>query len=54
MNTTSHLAIGHKIGQEFEVATEYMVEPVQFKHGGYVRLLADKSNKNVVVDLYKE
>lgn len=51
---SSYSLVGPKVGQEFEVTTEFIVEPKGFKYGGYVRVLTNKQRDQAIVDLYIE
>lgn len=51
---TSHSAVFTKVGPEFTVATEFIAEPKEFKHGGNVKVFTDRERKLVVIDLYIE
>ena len=51
---TSHTAVSTKVGPEFPVTTEFTAEPKEFKHGGHVKIFADKERKRAVIDLYIE
>ena len=51
---TSHSAVFTKVGPEFPVTTEFIAEPKEFKHGGNVKVFADRERKRVVIDLYIE
>jgi hypothetical protein len=49
------LTIGDsRVGPDFPVAVEYMIQPKEFQHGGWVRILADTARQRAVVDLYIE
>ncbi|HXK27121.1 MAG TPA: hypothetical protein VJ646_02580 [Candidatus Binatia bacterium] len=43
-----------RVGPDFPVAVEYMIQPKEFEHGGWVRILADATRRRAVVDLYIE
>lgn len=43
-----------KIGPDFDVETEYKVEPTSFKDGGSVRVFVDADKRHAIVDLYIE
>ncbi|WP_192954796.1 hypothetical protein [Gallaecimonas mangrovi] len=45
---------GPKVGPEFTVAVEYMVQPKEFTHGGHVMVVADEKRKHAIVDIYVE
>lgn len=42
------------LGEEFEIAVEYAVNPPEFEHGGQVTVVADGSRSRILVDLYIE
>ena len=52
--STSHTAVFTKVGPEFPIATEFIAEPKEFKHGGSVKVFTDKERKRAVIDLYIE
>ncbi|HWQ94610.1 MAG TPA: hypothetical protein VN418_03805 [Gammaproteobacteria bacterium] len=51
---TSHTLGLPKVGPEFAVDVEFSVQPAEFKHGGFVRVLTDKDRRHAIVDLYIE
>lgn len=51
---TSHSSVFTKVGPEFPVATEFIAEPKEFKHGGNVKVFTDRERKRAVIDLYIE
>lgn len=51
---TSHSAVFTKVGPEFPLAAEFTAVPKEFKHGGHVKVFADREQKRVVIDLYIE
>ncbi|MBJ6802076.1 hypothetical protein [Geomonas propionica] len=54
VNETSHTAILTKVGPEFPVTSEFVVEPKEFKNGGHVKVCTDRERKRAVIDLYIE
>ena len=51
---SSHVLVGPKLGDEFVVDREYAHEFTDGIEVGYVRVLTDMKNKNVLVDYYIE
>ena len=51
---TSHTAVRTKVGPEFPVTSEFTAEPKEFKHGGHVKVFADRERKLAVIDLFIE
>jgi hypothetical protein len=54
INSTSHTLGVPKVGPEFPVNIEFTAEPVEFKHGGFVRVITDNEKKHAIIDLYIE
>ncbi len=42
------------LGDEFEIAIQYAINPPEFEHGGQITVVADASRSRVIVDLYIE
>ncbi|AJY70319.1 hypothetical protein KIP69_02860 [Geobacter sulfurreducens] len=51
---TSHSAVFTKVGPEFPLAVEFTAVPKELKHGGHVKVLADRERRRAVIDLYVE
>ncbi|EPE95883.1 hypothetical protein RGCCGE502_23575 [Rhizobium grahamii CCGE 502] len=51
---TNHDFAAYAIGQAFSASARYLVQPAEFKHGGYVSLVANAERTRVQVEIYQE
>jgi hypothetical protein len=51
---SSYNSVGPDVGKEFEVDVEYSVQPKEFKHGGFVRVIVNKERGYALIDEYIE
>lgn len=42
------------IGENFEISTEYVVHPKEYKYGGHIMVITNAERSRAIVDLYIE
>ncbi len=53
-STNSHEIGTPKLGQKFEITKQFLAQPNEFKHGGFVRVFTDSKMQKVIINLYIE
>ena len=54
VNGSSFKFVGPKVGQEFEADVMYSVEPKEYAHGGFVRVIVNRERNYALIDDYIE